>query len=73
MSLGVRAHEAPWKRRVAAVGSALVLAAPFLLGVAFVTESLAAGAHRTVTSFGVYAAAAGTALLAIAGAPADRR
>ena len=73
VSLGARAHEAPWQRRVAVVGSALVLAAPFLLGVAFVTEPLADGAHRTVTSFGVYAAAGGTALLAIAGAPPKRR
>lgn len=73
VSLGARAHEAPWKRRVVVVGSALVLAAPFLLGVAFVTEPLADGAHRTVTSFGVYASAGGIALLAIAGVQPKRR
>jgi hypothetical protein len=53
---------AAWRRRVRLAGSLLILAAPPLIGVGFMTEPWLTGLERPYSRWGIYASLAGVVL-----------
>ena len=60
------------RRLVETIGSVLVLAGPFLFGIAFLREPLLPSLDRSVTRLGIIACAMGTILMALVHGGRDR-
>lgn len=72
MGLHFTWHSRRWRKRLQAVGSSLILIAPFALIAAFFYEPAAGALHKSITTPAIVSLFAGTLLHLIAGARQDK-